>query len=125
MVRRCTDSACAAIEAIINEAGQAYRGVIPADCWREPYMPRPAPGARRKSHWAAARRHLGRSRVGHPFLREKRPPPGYEWRRRTGSSTPIGKFLLARGKLRWCWCVAARLPCKRTTRWLMRRLRWP
>ncbi len=25
---------------IINEAAQAYRGVIPADRWREPYMPR-------------------------------------------------------------------------------------
>ena len=26
--------------AIINEAAQAYKGVIPADHWREPYMPR-------------------------------------------------------------------------------------
>jgi GNAT superfamily N-acetyltransferase len=26
------------MEAIINEAAQAYRGVIPADCWHEPYM---------------------------------------------------------------------------------------
>lgn len=26
--------------AIINDAAQAYRGVIPADRWREPYMPR-------------------------------------------------------------------------------------
>ena len=25
--------------AIINDAAQAYRGVIPADRWREPYMP--------------------------------------------------------------------------------------
>jgi len=24
---------------IINEAARAYRGVIPADCWHEPYMP--------------------------------------------------------------------------------------
>ncbi len=24
---------------IINSAAQAYRGVIPADCWQEPYMP--------------------------------------------------------------------------------------
>jgi N-acetylglutamate synthase-like GNAT family acetyltransferase len=28
------------IFAIINEAAQAYRGVIPADRWHEPYMPR-------------------------------------------------------------------------------------
>lgn len=25
---------------IINDAAQAYQGVIPADCWHEPYMPR-------------------------------------------------------------------------------------
>jgi GNAT superfamily N-acetyltransferase len=25
--------------AIINQAAQAYNGVIPADCWQEPYMP--------------------------------------------------------------------------------------
>jgi len=28
----------AAILEIINEAAQAYQGVIPADCWHEPYM---------------------------------------------------------------------------------------
>jgi GNAT superfamily N-acetyltransferase len=26
-------------QAIINQAAQAYKGVIPADCWQEPYMP--------------------------------------------------------------------------------------
>jgi N-acetylglutamate synthase-like GNAT family acetyltransferase len=26
--------------AIINEAARAYQGVIPDDCWHEPYMPR-------------------------------------------------------------------------------------
>jgi GNAT superfamily N-acetyltransferase len=25
--------------AIVNSAAEAYRGVIPADCWHEPYMP--------------------------------------------------------------------------------------
>jgi GNAT superfamily N-acetyltransferase len=39
MIRRCVDADFPAIEAIINEAAQAYRGVIPADCWHEPYMP--------------------------------------------------------------------------------------
>lgn len=29
----------AAICDVINEAAQAYRGVIPAECWHEPYMP--------------------------------------------------------------------------------------
>ena len=24
---------------IINDAAQAYKGIIPADCWHEPYMP--------------------------------------------------------------------------------------
>jgi GNAT superfamily N-acetyltransferase len=28
------------MDAIINEAAQKYRGVIPADCWHEPYMSR-------------------------------------------------------------------------------------
>ena len=28
-----------AMLAIINHAAAAYRGVIPADCWHEPYMP--------------------------------------------------------------------------------------
>ena len=28
-----------AARAVINAAAQAYRGVIPADLWREPYMP--------------------------------------------------------------------------------------
>ncbi len=40
MIRRCTDVDVAGIDAIINEAAEAYRGVIPADCWHEPYMPR-------------------------------------------------------------------------------------
>lgn len=29
-----------ALLAIVNDAAQAYRGVIPADRWHEPYMPR-------------------------------------------------------------------------------------
>ena len=40
MIRRCTPADVPAIEAIINEAAEAYRGVIPADCFHEPYMPR-------------------------------------------------------------------------------------
>lgn len=40
MIRRCTDADVAVIDAIINEAAQAYRGVIPVDCWHEPYMSR-------------------------------------------------------------------------------------
>ncbi len=38
MIRRCTDSDFPTIEAVINEAAQAYHGVIPADCWHNPYM---------------------------------------------------------------------------------------
>ena len=30
---------CEAIGAVINDAARAYRGVIPADRWHEPYMP--------------------------------------------------------------------------------------
>ena len=42
MIRRCVEADRAAIEAIINEAAQAYRGVIPPDRWHEPYMSRQA-----------------------------------------------------------------------------------
>jgi GNAT superfamily N-acetyltransferase len=38
-VRRCRDDEREAILAIVNGAAQAYRGVIPADRWHEPYMP--------------------------------------------------------------------------------------
>ena len=38
MIRRCVDDDFATIESVINEAAQAYRGVIPADCRHEPYM---------------------------------------------------------------------------------------
>lgn len=40
MIRRCGEGDFEAICAIINEATQVYRGVIPGDCWKEPYMPR-------------------------------------------------------------------------------------
>jgi GNAT superfamily N-acetyltransferase len=39
-IRRCTSEDLDTIAAIINEAAEAYRGVIPADCWHDPYMPR-------------------------------------------------------------------------------------
>jgi GNAT superfamily N-acetyltransferase len=37
-IRPCRDDEHAAILAIVNAAAQAYRGVIPADRWHEPYM---------------------------------------------------------------------------------------
>jgi GNAT superfamily N-acetyltransferase len=39
-IRRCTEADLHAILAIVNAAAEAYRGVIPADRWREPYMER-------------------------------------------------------------------------------------
>lgn len=39
MIRPCTASDIPDMFAIINDAAQAYRGVIPADRWHEPYMP--------------------------------------------------------------------------------------
>ena len=39
MIRKCTQEDLLAILAIINDAAQAYKGVIPADRWHEPYMP--------------------------------------------------------------------------------------
>ena len=38
MIRRCDDGDFERIWTIINDGAQAYRGVIPADRWREPYM---------------------------------------------------------------------------------------
>jgi GNAT superfamily N-acetyltransferase len=40
VIRRCRDEDRAAIFDIVNEAAEAYRGVIPADRWHDPYMPR-------------------------------------------------------------------------------------
>jgi len=40
MIRQCNDSDFEAIYEIINDAAEAYRSVIPADCWHEPYMGR-------------------------------------------------------------------------------------
>ena len=38
MIRQCIEADLPAVEAVINEGAQAYRGVIPPDRWREPYM---------------------------------------------------------------------------------------
>jgi GNAT superfamily N-acetyltransferase len=38
-IRPCRGDERDAILAIVNAAAEAYRGVIPADRWREPYMP--------------------------------------------------------------------------------------
>ena len=40
MIRECGDADFEAIYEIINDAAQAYRGIIPPDRWHEPYMPR-------------------------------------------------------------------------------------
>ena len=38
-IRRCRDDEHIAMINIINSAAEAYRGVIPRDCWHEPYIP--------------------------------------------------------------------------------------
>jgi mannose-6-phosphate isomerase-like protein (cupin superfamily) len=40
MIRPCNDTNFDMIFAIINEAAEAYRGIIPEDRWHEPYMPK-------------------------------------------------------------------------------------
>jgi GNAT superfamily N-acetyltransferase len=40
-IRPCRDDERPTILAIVNSAAEAYRGIIPADCWHEPYMPAP------------------------------------------------------------------------------------
>jgi len=39
MIRLCKDTDFDAIAEIINDGAQAYRGAIPADRWKDPYMP--------------------------------------------------------------------------------------
>jgi N-acetylglutamate synthase-like GNAT family acetyltransferase len=39
LIRKIQEADLGAMLAIVNDAAQAYRGVIPADRWREPYMP--------------------------------------------------------------------------------------
>lgn len=39
MIRPCRDGDLARVCEIINDAASAYKGAIPDDCWREPYMP--------------------------------------------------------------------------------------
>ena len=38
IIRKCTPADHEAILSIVNEAAEAYRGVIPADRWHDPYM---------------------------------------------------------------------------------------
>jgi N-acetylglutamate synthase-like GNAT family acetyltransferase len=38
MIRECAEKDLPALFEIINDAARAYKGVIPADCWHEPYM---------------------------------------------------------------------------------------
>jgi N-acetylglutamate synthase-like GNAT family acetyltransferase len=37
-IRKCDRDDFESIYAIINDAAEAYRGVIPSDCWKDPYM---------------------------------------------------------------------------------------
>jgi len=39
MIRPCTAADLPQMFSIINDAAQAYKGIIPADRWHEPYMP--------------------------------------------------------------------------------------
>ncbi|MFQ5850027.1 MAG: GNAT family N-acetyltransferase [Candidatus Binatia bacterium] len=38
MIRQCNENEFELIYTIINEGAQAYQGIIPEDCWKEPYM---------------------------------------------------------------------------------------
>ena len=39
MIRLLDEADFDVILEIVNDAAEAYRGVIPPDCWKEPYMP--------------------------------------------------------------------------------------
>ena len=38
MIRQCMSNDFGTVFEIINDSAQAYKGIIPADCWKEPYM---------------------------------------------------------------------------------------
>ncbi|MCW4006404.1 MAG: GNAT family N-acetyltransferase [Candidatus Bathyarchaeota archaeon] len=38
MICKVSPSEFEAVLGVVNDAAQAYKGVIPPDCWREPYM---------------------------------------------------------------------------------------
>jgi GNAT superfamily N-acetyltransferase len=40
MIRPCHERDFEEIFAVINDGARAYKGVIPEDCWTEPYMPK-------------------------------------------------------------------------------------
>ena len=40
MIRKCQENDAKRIYFIINEAAKAYDGIIPADCYHQPYMPK-------------------------------------------------------------------------------------
>src|SRR4030067_2360318 len=40
MIRKCTESDFDVMYEIINDAARAYEGAIPAERWRDPYMPK-------------------------------------------------------------------------------------
>jgi len=40
MIRRCGNQDFEQIRSIINDGARAYKGIIPDDCWTEPYMSR-------------------------------------------------------------------------------------
>ena len=40
MIREISSSDYDAVFRVVNDAAQAYRGIIPDDRWKEPYMPR-------------------------------------------------------------------------------------
>jgi len=39
MLRACIERDLIGVWEVINDGARAYEGVIPPDCWREPYMP--------------------------------------------------------------------------------------
>jgi len=38
MIRPCTEKDFKAIFKVVNDAAEAYRGIIPEDCWKDPYL---------------------------------------------------------------------------------------
>lgn len=101
-IRSCRDSEQAEICAIINAAAEKYRGVIPADCFHDPYMSRAeltAESAHGIVFWGweedgALAGVMGLQTVrGQPLIRHAYVPPALQGK---GIGSALLEFLIAR-----------------------------
>jgi hypothetical protein len=62
-IRPCGAQDLPQIFSIINDAAQAYKGIIPADRWHEPYMPLDETERLLRKYWRIPERQIETSVV--------------------------------------------------------------